>query len=72
MHERIETNPDVMGGKPVIRETRVPVEIVLSKLGAAMTPESNHRRPSARDGGGHRRRTGFRGDYLADELLVYG
>ncbi|MBI3705277.1 MAG: DUF433 domain-containing protein, partial [Rhizobiales bacterium] len=36
-HERIETNPDIMGGKPVIRGTRVPVEIILRKLGAGIT-----------------------------------
>jgi len=39
-HERIEINPEVMGGKPVIRGTRVSVEIVLRKLGAGMTPEA--------------------------------
>jgi uncharacterized protein (DUF433 family) len=39
-HDRIEINPDVMGGKPVIRGTRVPVETVLRKLGAGMTPEA--------------------------------
>ena len=39
-HELIETNPDIMGGKPVIRGTRVPLEIVLRKLGAGMTPEA--------------------------------
>jgi uncharacterized protein (DUF433 family) len=38
-HERVEMNPEVMGGKPVIRGTRVPVEIVLRKLGAGMTPD---------------------------------
>ena len=27
-HERIEINPEIMGGKPVIRGTRVPVETV--------------------------------------------
>jgi len=32
-HERIEINPEIMGGKPVIRGTRVPVELVLRKLG---------------------------------------
>ena len=37
-HERIEMNPDIMGGKPVVRGTRVPVELVLRKLGAGMTP----------------------------------
>ena len=31
--ERIEVNPKVMLGKPVIRGTRIPVEIILRKLG---------------------------------------
>lgn len=39
-HERIDINPDIMGGKPVIRGTRVPVELVLRKLGAGMRPEA--------------------------------
>ena len=30
--DRIETNPDVMLGKPVIRGTRIPVELILRKL----------------------------------------
>lgn len=38
-HERIEINPDVMGGKPVVPGTRVPVELILRKLGAGMSPE---------------------------------
>jgi uncharacterized protein (DUF433 family) len=37
-HERIEMNPEIMGGKPVIRGTRVPVEMILRKLRAGMTP----------------------------------
>ena len=40
MHERIEINPLIMGGKPVIRGTRAPVETVLRKLGAGLTPEA--------------------------------
>jgi uncharacterized protein (DUF433 family) len=36
MHERIEINPEIMGGKPVIKGTRVPVELVLRKLGEGM------------------------------------
>jgi uncharacterized protein (DUF433 family) len=28
-HERIEQNPDVMGGKPVIKGTRVPVDLLV-------------------------------------------
>ena len=39
-HSRIEHNPAVMGGKPVIRGTRVPVETVLRKLGAGLTPDA--------------------------------
>lgn len=31
--ERIDMNPDVMLGKPVIRGTRIPVELILRKLG---------------------------------------
>lgn len=30
---RIEMNPRVMMGKPVIRGTRIPVELILRKLG---------------------------------------
>jgi uncharacterized protein (DUF433 family) len=37
-HERIEMNPDIMGRKPVVRGTRVPVELILRKLGAGMSP----------------------------------
>lgn len=36
-HERIELNPKVMVGKPVIRGTRVPVELLLRKLGEGAT-----------------------------------
>ena len=31
--DRIEVNPDVMRGKPVIRGTRIPVDLILRKLG---------------------------------------
>jgi uncharacterized protein (DUF433 family) len=71
-HERIEINPDIMGGKPVIRGTRVPVEIVLRKLGAGMTPEeiiNDHPRLAPED---IRAAQAFAADYLADEVLVYG
>jgi uncharacterized protein (DUF433 family) len=34
---RIEVNPNVMMGKPVIRGTRIPVELVLRKLGEGAT-----------------------------------
>lgn len=34
---RIEINPDVMLGKPVIRGTRIPVELILRKLSEGAT-----------------------------------
>ena len=35
--EGIEINPKVMLGKPVIRGTRIPVELILRKLGEGAT-----------------------------------
>ena len=37
LSERVELNPNVMLGKPVIRGTRVPVELILRKLGEGAT-----------------------------------
>jgi uncharacterized protein (DUF433 family) len=39
MLSRIEINPGVMLGKPVIRNTRVPVELLLRKLSEGATIE---------------------------------
>jgi uncharacterized protein (DUF433 family) len=70
-HQRIEMNPEIMGGKPVIRGTRIPVELVLRKLGAGMTSEAilaEHPRLTHDD---IRAAQAFAADYLADEELVY-
>lgn len=37
--KRIELNPAVMLGKPVIRGTRIPVELILRKLSEGATEE---------------------------------
>lgn len=71
-HERIESNPEIMGGKPVIRGTRVPVEVILRKLGAGMTAKAiiaDHPRLTADD---IRAAQAFAADYLADEELAFG
>jgi uncharacterized protein (DUF433 family) len=71
-HERIEISPDIMDGKPVIRGTRVPVELVLRKLGAGAPPEAilaDHPRLTQRD---IQAAQAFAADYLADEDIVYG
>jgi len=36
---RIEVNPKVMLGKPVVRGTRIPVELLLRKLGEGATED---------------------------------
>jgi len=69
--ERIEINPQIMGGKPVIRGTRIPVELVLRKLGAGISVDAilaDHPRLTAED---VRAAQAFAADYLADEELVY-
>jgi uncharacterized protein (DUF433 family) len=38
-HERVEINPEIMAGKPVIRGTRIAIELILRKLGAGMSAE---------------------------------
>ena len=70
-HERIEINREIMGGKPVIRGTRVPVELVLRKLGAGMSAKAllaDHPRLTLED---IRAAQAFAADYIADEELVY-
>jgi uncharacterized protein (DUF433 family) len=70
-HERIEINLEIMGGKPVISGTRVPVELILRKLGAGMSAEqilADHPRLVHDD---IRATQAFAADYLADEELVY-
>lgn len=37
--ERIQSDPGIMMGKPVVRGTRVTVELILEKLGAGETIE---------------------------------
>lgn len=71
-HQRIEINPDIIGGKPVVRRTRIPVEMLLRKLGAEMTFDAivaDHPRLTRDD---ILAAQAFAADYLADEDLVYG
>ena len=37
---RITARPDVFGGKPIIREMRISVELILSLLAQGVTPEA--------------------------------
>ena len=69
-YERIEINPEIMDGKPVIRGTRIPVELVLRKLGAGMSSEAtllDHPRLTQDD---MRAAQAFAADYLVDEDIT--
>jgi len=72
LHPRIDINPDIMAGKPVIRGTRIPVDMILRKLGAGMTADeiiTDHPHLTVDD---IRAAQAFAADYIADERLVYG
>ena len=70
--DRIEMNPEIMGGKPVVRGTRVPVDLILRKLGAGLSEGAilaDHPRLTHED---ILAAQAFAADYIADEDLVFG
>jgi uncharacterized protein (DUF433 family) len=71
-NERIEMNPEITGGKPGIRGTRIPVELVLRKLGAGMSIKAilvDHSRLTPED---IRAAQVFAADDLAQEDVIFG
>ena len=70
--ERIEIRPDVMFGKPVIRGTRMPVELILRKLAAGQSPEEitrQHPRLTLED---IRAAQAYAADVIAGEEVAFG
>ena len=70
-HDRIEINPDIMFGKPVIKNTRITVELVLRKLSGGMTVEeiiADHRHLKQEDILAAQE---FAADYIADEEIAF-
>lgn len=71
IQDRIEINPGIMFGKPVIRGTRITVEHVLRKLSAGMTAEEilkDHQHLTEAD---LRAAQAFAADYLAQDETIY-
>lgn len=69
-HDRIETNPAVMGGKPVIRDTRVTVEQIVRECARGLSAAdvaAQYPRLSAED---VLAALAYAADYLADEVTV--
>ena len=70
VHDRITVDPKIMFGKPVIKGTRVPVELVLRKIAAGMTEQQireHHPHLTVED---IRAAVAFAADHLAAEEIV--
>ena len=70
-HQRIEINPDIMFGKPVIKNTRITVEQILRKLAGGMTIEeviTDHPHLTRKDILAAQE---FAADYLANEEIAF-
>jgi uncharacterized protein (DUF433 family) len=71
-HERIEINPKIMGGKPVIKGTRIPVDMILEKLGAGMSVEQirqDHPHIAPED---IQAAQAFAAEYIRNDELIFG
>ena len=71
-HKRITINPKIMFGKPVIKDTRITVELILRKLSEGMTEEqilAHHPQLTVED---IRAAEAFAADHLANEEIVVG
>ncbi len=69
--DRIDINPDIMFGKPVIKGTRITVEHVLRKLAGGMTVQEivkDHPHLTPDD---IYATAAFAADYLAQEEIVF-
>ncbi len=70
-HDRIEFNPEIMFGKPVIAGTRITVELILRKLAGGMTPQEiikDHPHLKLED---IYAAEDFAADYLGEEEIVF-
>ena len=71
-YDRIEINPNIMFGKPVIKGKRLTVEQILRKLAGGMTAEeiiTDHPHLKREDILAAQE---FAADYLADEEIAFG
>ena len=70
-HDRIEINPAIMFGKPVIKGTRITVELVLRKLAGGLTVDeilTDHPHLVPDD---IYAAAAFAADYLAQEEIIF-
>jgi len=71
-HPQIEMNPKIMFGKPVIKNTRITVELILRKLAGEMSAEeivADH--PHLRESDIYASQE-FAADFPANEQIAFG
>jgi uncharacterized protein (DUF433 family) len=71
VHTRIEINPEIMFGKPVIRGTRITVELILRKLAGGMIVDqivADHPHLNPED---VYAAAAFAADHLAQEEIIF-
>ena len=70
-HPRIEINPEIMFGKPVIRGTRITAELILRKLAGGLTVDqiiADHPHLTPDD---VYAAAAFAADHLAQEEIIF-
>lgn len=68
---RIEINPKVMFGKPVIKGTRITVEQILYKLGAGIAPDDILKEHPQLVIADIHAAQNFAADHLAEEEIIF-
>ncbi len=70
-HERIDINPAIMFGKPVIKGTRITAELILRKLAGGMTIDEILRDHPHLPPDDIYAAAEFAADYLAQEEIIF-
>jgi uncharacterized protein (DUF433 family) len=71
LHERITSNPEVMLGRPCIKGTRIPVELLLEKLGEGVSVEELLEAYPQLEREDVLAALRFAADYMADEDIIF-
>lgn len=69
-HDRVVVDPAIMVGKPLIRGTRIPVELILRRLRAGASPEEVMEDYPQITPADIRAAQAFTADYLAGEEII--
>lgn len=69
-HDRISVGPEVMAGKPCIKNTRIPVDLILRYLGDGPSPEEILAALPGLTLEDVRAAAAFAADVVADEAIV--